>query len=132
ERNISLGQSDTAYAWTDGKAAIAFDRNFVKSSFKDGVDGILRLLAVWVHEYLHDEPDSDAHNHSPEFLDAFEQVMTSRSYAPFTTAQRILKRVEVEAKKSGKRLNKPTMDALDATETIQGAELVLLHPDGLT
>src|SRR5690606_22881396 len=71
ERNISLGQSDTAYAWTDGKAAIAFDRNFVKSSFKDGVDGILRLLAVWVHEYLHDEPDSDAHNHSPEFLDAF-------------------------------------------------------------
>lgn len=127
ERNLGLGKSMTSQAWTDGKAAIIFNSDFVKQRFKEGVDGVLRLLAVWVHEYLHEEPDGEAHVHSPEFLDGFEKVMTSPFYNPFSLAQQILKRVEAEAKKQGKRLNRSTLNALDDVEALQEVEVGLFQ-----
>ena len=66
------------------------------------MDGILRLIGVLVHEQLHTESDmSDEHDHPPEFFEAFENVMVSRSLGLFSLATQVLKRYDRERTKLG-------------------------------
>lgn len=74
-REVRLGHSLTAMMWTDGERYIAVQREFMKRHFARGPNGIATLLNVMVHEYLHREPDTDEHIHSPEFYEAYEDVM---------------------------------------------------------
>lgn len=101
-RRLSLGDSDTALAWTDGRNFICFKRGYMNSCFEEGMDGVLRLIGVMVHEQLHTESDmSDEHDHPPEFFEAFENVMVSRSLGLFSLASQILRRYDKERAKLG-------------------------------
>ena len=102
KRRLTLGDSDAALAWTDGRNYICFTRHFMNSCFEDGMDGIMRLIGVMVHEQLHTESDmSDEHDHPPEFFEAFENVLVSRSLSLFSLASQVLKRYDRERTKLG-------------------------------
>lgn len=66
QRKIVLGDSDTADAWTDGSGYIAISRRFLHN-VGTGADGWVRIGQLLVHEYAHNDPDSDTHIHSPAF-----------------------------------------------------------------
>ena len=85
-RKVLLGASDIAQAWTDGSKVIVVDRKYLADQLKRTLDGFTTLLAVFVHEYLHDEPDNTEHAHGPEFHEAFEEVMCGPGMAAFTFA----------------------------------------------
>lgn len=102
KRRLTLGDSDTALAWTDGRNYICVRRGFMNSCFDNGVDGILRLIGVLVHEQLHTESDAEeTHDHPHEFFEAFENVMTSRALGLFSLAGQVVRRYDKERKKLG-------------------------------
>jgi len=101
-RRLTLGDSDTALAWTDGRNYICLKRGYMTDCFEQGMDGIIRLIGVLVHEQLHTESDmSDEHDHPPEFFEAFENVMVSRTLGLFSLATQVLKRYDRERTKLG-------------------------------
>jgi hypothetical protein len=74
----------------------------MNSCFAEGVDGVLRLIAVMVHEQLHTDSDAkETHDHPPEFFEAYENIMTSRAIGLFSLAAQIVRRYEKERKKLG-------------------------------
>lgn len=101
-RRLTLGDSDTALAWTDGRNYICLKRGYMNSCFDEGLDGIIRLIGVMVHEQLHAESDmSDEHDHPPEFFEAFENVLVSRYLSLFSLATAVVRRYDRERAKLG-------------------------------
>lgn len=108
-RQLVLGQSDAALAWTDGSERITFDRKFLLKEAKKGITGWWRLLAVLIHEYCHlGEADLDGHSHPPEFFELYEALMT----APDNPVALIVASTAVafanEAVVAGIRISRPT------------------------
>jgi hypothetical protein len=123
-RRLTLGDSDTALAWTDGRNYICLKRGYMTDCFEQGMDGIIRLIGVLVHEQLHTESDmSDEHDHPPEFFEAFENVLVSRTLGLFSLATLVLKRYDRERTKLGlsrsmhvaKMLDQVKVDDAEAT-----------------
>jgi hypothetical protein len=65
-RQISVGASDTALAWTDGSSNIWFERKQLKL-IKNGMPGMIQLANILMHEYLHNEASTNTHEHGVEF-----------------------------------------------------------------
>lgn len=65
-RQISVGASDTALAWTDGNSNIWIERKQLKL-IKKGMPGMIQLANIIMHEYLHNEASTDTHEHGVEF-----------------------------------------------------------------
>lgn len=107
-RDLKLGQSDVALAWTNGSDTITVDRKFLVRCAKGGVDGWMRLLAVMVHEYCHDTADLDGHSHPLEFYEMFETVMTN-GIPVATWAGRAANLFSAAALKDGVRLSKANL-----------------------
>lgn len=82
-REIRIGQSETANAWTDGKHYICFDRKFL-TKVKNGYVGINRLLHVLMHEYAHDHKTEGSHVHSNEFYERYHDLTMSDEFQQFT------------------------------------------------
>lgn len=74
-RDIVMGQSGDALAYTDGETYIAVVDTFVKACVRDGLGGFHRLANVLVHEYIHNTADVGSHSHDPEFMETFHEVM---------------------------------------------------------
>ena len=127
KRRLTLGDADTALAWTDGRNYICIKRGFMNSCFEDGLDGILRLLSVVVHEQLHTESDAkETHDHPPEFFEAFENVMTSRALMQFSLAAQIVRRYDKERQKLGLTRSMhvaKTMDQVNEIEKLTNTEV---------
>lgn len=73
-RKIHAGISDTATAWTDGQVAIWINRPNLKLAL-NGVPGAIRLVALLVHEYLHDDSDIATHVHDADFYRRHHDLM---------------------------------------------------------
>lgn len=69
-REVMVGVSDDALAWTDGATFIAFDREFL-SQLKFNYDGFARFANVFLHEYCHTNPCKDKASHDHEFYEVF-------------------------------------------------------------
>lgn len=84
-RQLRLGQSETASAWTDGKGVIWVNRSLL-AGLEIGLPGVMRLINVMVHEYLHDEETSGSHVHDENFHKRFHNAMlftpTPGNYGP--------------------------------------------------
>lgn len=85
-RELRLGLSESAHAWTDGKGFIWFNRELL-ALFDQGLGGALRVLTTAVHEYLHEDPSDGSHVHGEEFYERFHKVM---QYIPSESWQRSL------------------------------------------
>lgn len=78
QRRITVGLSDIAEAWTDGKTYIAFNRQtlhdnkmFVRGMLN--VKAITNIATVLIHEMCHDT-DSRENIHSPDFYREFHDL----------------------------------------------------------
>lgn len=76
-RELRLGSSDAALAWTDGKSHITVEKRYLAKQAKKGVDGWFQVLMVMLHEYCHVDPDLDGHEHPQEFYEMFEDFACS-------------------------------------------------------
>ena len=80
-REILIGQSSEALAYTDGTTYIAVVDTFARECVSAGLKGFHRLASVLVHEYLHSTSDAGSHTHDAEFLEAFHDVLTHQGAA---------------------------------------------------
>lgn len=109
ERQIVMGLSSHAEAYTDGSTYIAVVDTFVKKCLRDGLSGFHQLANVLVHEYLHNTEDSGSHTHDAEFFETFHEVMVRQGARVAGTAA---KAYEAWAK-AEKRLSRKRAKELD-------------------
>lgn len=74
-RALVVGESNAAEAFTDGSTFIAIETEALDKAIHAGLPGMLRLVGVIVHEYLHNDDDSGSHIHDQEFYESFHEVM---------------------------------------------------------
>lgn len=65
-RIIAIGRSDVAQAWTDGTSHVWFNEN-VLGLISEGYQGCTRLAGIMLHEFMHEGPDTDTHEHDGDF-----------------------------------------------------------------
>lgn len=70
ERTIRLGTAGSALAWTDGASYVAIERDYL-TSLTPEAGGWARLGLTLIHEYMHEDPSTNTHVHSPEFYRNF-------------------------------------------------------------
>lgn len=76
ERELAVGMSDTANAWTDGVARIVFNRAFLEEAHS-GIGGFMHILTTFAHEYLHEDSSSGTHIHEETFYQRFHTALNS-------------------------------------------------------
>lgn len=64
---VARQKKNTAIAWTDGKSYITANVRRLRD-FEEGVDGILRWAFTLLHEYMHNQDDSESHEHGEVFF----------------------------------------------------------------
>lgn len=74
---LNIGISETCLGWTNCSSDIWINKTVIEKAAL-GVSGCMSIMSLLVHEYLHTEPDTSAHTHSPEFFEKFEAVMMDR------------------------------------------------------
>lgn len=80
-RELRLGVSDVADAWTDGTHTITFERR-VLATLDQGCSGAMHVVSALVHEYLHEGPTSGTHVHDEDFYERHHNAM---AYYPHNT-----------------------------------------------
>lgn len=68
ERSISLGKSEVAEAWTDGKTYITIENRNLSAH-------PMKIVTLLVHEYCHNAATNESHDHGSEFYEAYHEVM---------------------------------------------------------
>lgn len=113
ERNIYLGKSEIAAAWTDGHTYIAFaDRHINAHPMK-----IVHLL---VHEYCHNSSTMESHDHGTEFLEAYHEVYRKYGDQMFQAAIKFQKTINKIMLKEGVKPKKAFDDDIAVVEEYQG------------
>lgn len=79
QRELRIGESSAALAWTNGSTTIHLERKFLMKCARAGADGWHRMMMVLLHEYCHGEPDHLSHDHDQNFYELFEELATDRS-----------------------------------------------------
>lgn len=104
DRQISIGQSTVARAWTNGSTYIVFDRSFIRKLDLQYPDGVLQLFTVGAHEMAHDDDSARTHIHGPEFYEKYYEITHNLRFGdnPLFHSFRFIKRMEnarIESKK---------------------------------
>jgi hypothetical protein len=89
-RKIDVGMSLTAQAWTNGTTHTWINRDKLKL-VREGIDGMMRIAGLLLHEQLHDEPSTGTHEHGVEFYERYHNL-TLNSDIIGVTAREILKK----------------------------------------
>jgi hypothetical protein len=76
-RNLVLGKSKNANAWTDSLSYIGLSDQFIKC-IDDGQRGIQKVIYILIHEYLHNESSLGDHAHSEEFYENFHNIILNK------------------------------------------------------
>lgn len=73
-RQLHAGHSDVADAWTDGTRNVWINvRNL--SLVREGFQGCARIAALLVHEFMHEGPDTNTHDHDVEFYTRYHDMV---------------------------------------------------------
>lgn len=73
-RDVRVGESDAAEAWTDGEHCIWINRENLKLIAK-GIPGMTRIAQLSLHEYLHQSPNTgDLNTHDESFYTTFHNL----------------------------------------------------------
>lgn len=75
-RQLRVGESETADAWTDGETYIAINRKLLSILGYNGQALIAfdKLGTILLHEYCHHTDDTGGHTHDEEFNQLYEEV----------------------------------------------------------
>lgn len=106
QREIRIGVSDTAEAWTDGATYIAINRHIIKK-LKEGYTGATYLTNLLIHEYLHREEDTGSHLHDMAFFEAFHEVVLHSLHSPSgAIARRLMLSYSNDLRNNGEKVVK--------------------------
>lgn len=72
ERTISLGTSEVAGAWTDGKTYIAIEKRHITSH-------PMKIIHMLLHEYCHNSVTLESHDHGSDFYETYHNVLIKYS-----------------------------------------------------
>jgi hypothetical protein len=86
QRKIVLGSADAAEGWTDGQSYIALERRWVRKLKFNDLGAFVSLGELLLHEYCHDDDDSDTHEHSPEFYALYHDASHRGAVATFASS----------------------------------------------
>ncbi|MFK5894971.1 MAG: ATP-binding protein [Pseudomonadota bacterium] len=73
KRNVFIGVSDVAEAWTDGSTYVTFGDHMLKH-LDFGMKGSIKLASIMLHEYCHNELDIGSHEHNFEFYENYHDT----------------------------------------------------------
>lgn len=76
-RNILLGANKNVLAWTNGSSYIAIEKEFIKV-LDQGDRGIMKMINVIIHEYLHQNSSGEDHVHSHDFFEDFHKIILDK------------------------------------------------------
>jgi len=82
-RTLSVGISETAEAFTDGSTYIAISRETLAKVYAGDLHEMQRLIAILVHEFIHDSSSVETHQHDHQFFQTYHDVMLSDGGAMF-------------------------------------------------
>lgn len=86
ELRAGIHRAGTFVAWTDGKTYITVNRKYLKW-FSKGVDGVLEWILTLIHEYTHDNDDSESHEHGEVFYRKYHDTVTASTLQLATLAR---------------------------------------------
>lgn len=80
-RSTVFGNGD-AVAWTDSETYIAFNAKEIQNLVESyGVDGLIKVFYIFIHEYLHNDNSNKDHVHSFEFYESFHNILMDSKYS---------------------------------------------------
>lgn len=109
ERNIYLGKSEVAAAWTDGQTYIAFADRHVNAH-------PMKIIHLLVHEYCHNNSTMESHDHGTEFFEAYHEVYRKYGEQLFEAAIKFQKTVNKIMLKEGIKPKKVFDDDIEVVE----------------
>lgn len=77
-RELRIGVSDWAAAWTDGAMFINLDRNYLKSLDLNWGGDIAALFSIMSHELAHDNDTSKTDIHAEDFYEKYHSITSRR------------------------------------------------------
>lgn len=84
ERKLAFfNDNGTTQAFTDGATTIWLNRKVMMQKARKGSPGFMELMALLVHEYLHDTTSQVAHGHPPEFYEDFHNILLDGNVANY-------------------------------------------------
>lgn len=106
-RRLMFGRSEQALAWTDGDSYIAIDLRHARKIGK-GLNGVTAVASTLLHEYCHDRPSNDAHDHDLEFYEIFHNASAQMIGK---ISMLLMKAYIREAGKAGVSINQKMLEA---------------------
>ncbi|MBS0422532.1 MAG: ATP-binding protein [Proteobacteria bacterium] len=116
-RNIWLGASDVAEAWTDGRSKVIVERRQIQL-MNQGIGGFVGLANLLVHEFLHDTSDVGSHIHDQEFYSRYHDATCSHSGVLNQAVFRGLRKWVLELHSRKLRVPKEVVTHLDQVEKL--------------
>lgn len=114
DRAYKIGLAVADAGWTDGDTYIAISREWLErrtyTSFKDMVE----LGQLLLHEYCHQEADTDSHLHTPEFFQAYHDC----DYSVAQFAEMAIRYVPNALKALERKITKKQLSQQDLLHTL--------------
>ena len=105
ERQIRIGRSDTALAWTDGTKVIWIDEKHAQF-LRRGYSGAYQIALTLLHEQIHEGPDTGTHQHDYEFYQAYHDMSSLPSDPVGTATEAMTKAMISRLQQHKKKLSK--------------------------
>lgn len=122
-RQLVIGISDVANAWTDGQSYIAFNRTFLRK-MKFTIPYLGQVARVLVHECCHTTPDLEDHDHDQAFYETFHDAADNIGHL----IDSMLGHTEVVCKVLKRRMTKEQLKTADrVARSNQSIESVAAH-----
>jgi len=103
-RQLKLGRSETAYAWTDGKQTIWIDIEHARA-LRRGMTGAYQIAGTLLHEMLHEGPDTGTHQHDLPFYQAYHDISGLPQDPLGLAAERMVKIFIAKLRQNKKKLS---------------------------
>lgn len=121
-REVRIGVSDTALAWTDGSSMIVFERKTCEL-MKRGIGGFAALANIMAHEYLHENSDIGSHQHDAHFYERYHEMTCGEGGILDQAVYRAMRGWLVALKANSLKVPAEFSKHLDLVETLEGSTL---------
>lgn len=123
-RTLRVGLSEVAQAWTDGTQVITFNRECL-ARMDQGLSGVMHVLSVLLHEYLHEGPSTGTHVHDAEFYERFHAAALHfpsgnrwSGSSLGAVAEQVLRQYLLECRKRKVAVPRKVLTSLDVSERV--------------
>lgn len=121
-RDIRLGRSESAMAWTDGQQTIWIDLEHARL-LRRGVAGAYQIASTLLHEMLHEGPDTGTHQHDFAFYQAYHDLSGLPEDPLGLAAERMVSVFISKLRQNKKKVSQALLsldDSDHALETLRG------------